>query len=69
MWIVNMAGKVAKREFREKDLFPFPGEIEEVDPEERKKQALESAEWLAKMYPKLIKRGKDGKALIYGENN
>jgi len=68
-WMVNMAGKVAKREFKEKELLPFSDEIVKIDPEERRRQALESANWLAKKYPKLVKRGKDGKALIYGENN
>lgn len=66
MWFVNM---FAKRTVKETDLFKFSDEIVKVDPEERKKQALESANWLAKMYPKLFKRGKDGKALIYGEDN
>ena len=67
MWFVNM---FAKKPVKETDLgIRFADEIVKVDPEERKRQALESANWLAKMYPKLVKRGKDGKALIYGENN
>ena len=67
MWFVNM---FVKKPVKETDLgIRFADEIVEIDPEERKKQALESANWLAKMYPKLVKRGKDGKALIYGENN
>ena len=59
----------AKKAVKEVDLFRFSDEIVKIDPEERKKQALESANWLAKMHPRLVKRGKDGKALIYGENN
>ncbi len=69
MQLVNIAGKYAKREIKETDLFRFSEEIVKVDPDKRKKEALISAEWLAKMYPKLIKRGKNGKALVYWENN
>ena len=69
MQLMNISGKYAKRDIKETDLFRFSEEIEKIDPEARKKEAEESAEWLAKMYPKLIKRGKDGKALVYWENN
>lgn len=59
-----------KREIKETELgITFAGETIEVDPEERRQQALETAEYLAKMAPKILKRGKNGKALIYGENN
>lgn len=66
MWFVNM---FAKRTVKETDLFRFSDEIVEVDFEERRRQALETAEYFAKMAPGICKRGKDGKALIYGENN
>lgn len=69
-WIVNVSGKAMKREIKQTELgVKFSDEIVKVDPEERKRQALESAEFHAKMAPKKIGRGKDGKALIYGENN
>ena len=58
-----------KRTVKETDLFRFADEIVKVDPEERRRQALETAEHHAKMAPGICKRGKDGKALIYGENN
>ncbi len=67
-WIVNTAGKVFKRTFREKDLFAFPDEVIKIDPEERERQAMETALYHAKMFPKLIKM-KDGKPLIYGRDN
>lgn len=51
------------------ELFKFSDEIIRIDPEERKRQALETAEFHARMAPKHLKRGKDGKVLIYGENN
>jgi len=59
----------AKSPIKETDLFRFSDEIVKVDLEERRRQALETAEYFAKMAPKIAKRGKDGKALIYGENN
>jgi len=65
-----VAGKAMKREIKETELgITFAGEIAKIDPEERKRQALETAEFHAKMAPRILKRGKDGKALIYGENN
>lgn len=70
MWNVNVSGKSVKRDIKETELgIRFADEIVKIDPEERKRQAMESAEWLAKMYPRLIKRSKDGKPMIYGENN
>ena len=66
MWFVNM---FVKRMVKETDLFKFSDEIVKVDPDERRRQALETAEYFAKMAPRIAKRGKDGKALIYGENN
>ena len=69
MQLVNISGKYAKRTIKEVDLFRFADEIIKIDPEERRRQALETAEFHAKMAPKTLKRGKDGKALIYGENN
>ena len=59
----------AKKTVKEVDLFRFSDEIVKADPEERRQQALATAEYFAKMAPRKIKRGKDGKALIYGENN
>jgi len=67
--LMNMAGKTAKRTIKEIDLFRFPDEIVKVDPGERRRQALETAEYHARMAPRQLKRGKDGKPLIYGENN
>ncbi len=70
MWIVNMSGKSVKRDIKETELgIRFADEIVIVDPEERRRQALETAEYFAKMAPGICKRGKDGKALIYGEDN
>ncbi len=70
MWIVNMSGKSVKQGIKETELgIRFADEIVIVDPEERRRQALETALLHAKMCPKLIKRGKDGKPMIYGENN
>lgn len=66
---MNISGKYLKKDIKEDDLFRFTDEIIKVDPEERRRQALESAEYFAKMAPGICKRGKDGKALIYGENN
>ena len=66
MWFVNM---FAKKAIKETDLFKFSDEIVEVDFEERRQQALDTAEYFAKMAPSICKRGKDGKALIYGEDN
>ena len=66
MWFVNM---FAKKAIKETDLFKFSDEIVKVDPEERRQQALETAEYFAKMAPGILRRGKDGKALIYGEDN
>lgn len=66
MWFVNM---FVKNPLKEVDLFKFADEIVIVDPEERRQQALETAELHAKMSPRQIKRGKDGKPMIYGENN
>ena len=66
MHFVNM---FVKRPIKETDLFRFSDEIVKVDPEERKRQALETAEYHAKMAPGILRRGKDGKALIYGEDN
>ena len=59
----------AKRTVKETDLFKFSDEIVKIDPGERRRQALETAEYFAKMAPRVAKRGKDGKALIYGEDN
>lgn len=67
-WVVNTAGKAFKRTFREKDLFKFPDEVIIIDPEERERQAMETALYHSKMFPKLIKQ-KDGKPLIYGRDN
>ena len=65
-----MSGKMIKQEIKDTDLgIRFADEIVKIDPEERRRQALEAAEFLVKMAPKTLKRGKDGKALIYGENN
>ena len=70
MWIVNISGKSVKRDIKETELgIRFAEEIVIVDPEERRRQALETAEYFAKMAPGICKRGKDGKALIYGEDN
>jgi len=69
MQLMNISGKYAKREIKEMDLFKFADEIVKIDPEERRRQALETAEFHAKMAPRVLKRGKDGKALIYGEDN
>lgn len=66
---MNISGKYLKKDIKEDDLFRFTDEIVKVDPEERRRQALETAEYFAKMAPRICKRGKDGKALIYGENN
>lgn len=69
MWIVNVSGLV-KREMKETELgIRFADEIVKIDPEERKRQAMETAFFHAKMSPRQIKRDKDGKPLIYGENN
>ena len=69
-WIVNMSGKSVKRDIKETELgIRFADEIVIVNPEERRRQALETAEYFAKMAPGICKRGKDGKALIYGEDN
>ena len=56
-WFVNMFVKTPLKE------------IVKIDPEERRRQALKGAEFHARMAPKDIGRGKDGKPLIYGENN
>lgn len=69
MKLMNISGRYIKSPIREIDLFRFSDEIVRVDPEERRRQALETAEHHAKMAPRILKRGKDGKALIYGENN
>ena len=69
MHIMNISGKATRQPMKEIDLFRFPGEAVKIDPEKRKRQALETAEFHAKMAPRKVKRGKDGKALIYGENN
>jgi len=66
---MNISGKYLKRDIKEDDLFRFTDEIVKIGPEERRQQALETAEYFAKMAPRICKRGKDGKALIYGENN
>lgn len=66
-WFVNM---FVKTPLKETDLgIVFAGEIVKIDPEERRRQALKGAEFHARMAPKDIGRGKDGKPLIYGENN
>ena len=68
-WLVNISGKMVKRELKETELgIKFPEEIIRIDPEERKRQALETALYHAKMAPRQIKRGKGGKPRIYGEN-
>ena len=70
MWIVNVSGKSVKRDIKETELgIRFADEIVIVNPEERRRQALETAEYFAKMAPGICKRGKNGKALIYGEDN
>jgi hypothetical protein len=70
MWIVNVSGKSVKRNIKETELgIRFVGEIVIVDPEERRRQAMETALLHAKMSPQQIKRDKDGKPMIYGENN
>jgi choline kinase len=69
MYLINISGKAAKHTIKETDLFKFSDEIVEVDLEERRRQALDTAEYFAKMAPGICKRGKDGKALIYGEDN
>ena len=66
MHFINM---FAKSPIKETDLFRFSDEIVVVDLEERRQQALDTAEYFAKMAPGICKRGKDGKALIYGEDN
>ena len=66
MWFVNM---FAKRTVKETDLFRFSDEIVKINLEDRRQQALDTAEYFAKMAPGICKRGKDGKALIYGEDN
>ena len=66
MHFVNL---FAKRTVKETDLFRFSDEIVKIDLEERRRQALDTAEYFAKMAPGICKRGKDGKALIYGEDN
>ena len=69
MHLINISGKAAKRTVKETDLFRFSDEIVKIDLDERRRQALETAEYFAKMAPRICKRGKDGKALIFGENN
>ena len=66
MHFINM---FVKNPIKETDLFKFSDEIVKIDPDERRRQALETAEYFAKMAPRVVKRGKDGKALIYGEDN
>lgn len=66
MWFVNM---FVKNPLKELDLFKFEDEIVHIDPEERRQQALETALFHAKMSPQQIKRGKDGKPMIYGESH
>jgi len=39
-----------------------------VDPEVRKEQAMKGAVFHMKRFPGLIKKGKDGKPKIYGDN-
>lgn len=69
MHLMNISGKEVKRPIKEVDLFRFPDEIVKIDLDERRQQALDTAEYFAKMAPGICKRGKDGKALIYGEDN
>jgi len=69
MNILNISGKYLKADIKEDDLFKFIDEIEIVDPEERRSQALAGAEYHMKMFPGLIKKGKDGKPKIYGGDN
>jgi len=40
--ILNISGKVLKADIKEDDLFKFADEIEIVDPEKRKKEAMET---------------------------
>jgi len=68
MHILNISGKSLKKDIVEDDLFKFKDEIIVVDPEVRKEQAMKGAEFHMKRFPELIKKGKDGKAKIYGDN-
>lgn len=58
-----------KTPMKEVDLFRFADEIIHVDSEGRKQQAMETALLHVKMSPRQIKIGKDGKPMIFGENN
>ncbi len=67
-YVLNSAGKTFKKTFRAIDLFTFKDEMIKIDPEEREREAMETALYHSKMFPKLIKT-KDGKPLIYGRDN
>ena len=65
---MNIAGKSLRKDITEDDLFKFRDEIIIVDPIERKKQAMKAAQFHMKRFPELIKKDKDGKPKIYGDN-
>jgi len=65
---MNIAGKYLTKDITEEDLFKFKDEIKIVDPEVRKEQAMKGAVFHMKRFPGLIKKGKDGKPKIYGDN-
>ena len=65
---MNITGKHLTTEITEEDLFKFKDEIIIVDPEVRKEQAMKAAQFHMKRFPGLIKKDKDGKPKIYGDN-
>lgn len=67
MHILNISGRL-KKEIKEEDLFKFKDEIKIVDSKERKRQAMAGGEFHMRKFPGLIKRSKDGKPKIYGDN-
>lgn len=66
--ILNISGKSLRKDIKEEDLFKFKDEIKMVDPKVRKEQAMRAAEFHMKRFPGLIKKGRDGKPKIYGDN-
>jgi len=66
--LLNIAGKSLRKDIKEDDLFKFRDEIIIVDPVVRKEQAMKAAQFHMKRFPGLIKKDKDGKPKIYGDN-
>ena len=66
--LLNISGKSLRQDIKEDDLFKFKDEIKIVDPRVRKEQAMKGAQFHMKRFPGLIKKGKDGKPKIYGDN-